>query len=183
MKSRRKTVNCSRCNKYKLHFGKGMCSACLRRTKRENNPKFYLGTCYSELSRRCKTYDPLRPNYYTLNKCSKEEFFSKFLNNKLFLKLYKNWQDSKFKRKMSPTIDRIDNTKGYTIDNIRFIDHFENTGKDSRKKCAILKNDKIIKTFKSQRDLADYLNITPATVCKNIKLNKKYKNMEFICID
>lgn len=46
----RKTITCSRCKKEKIHFGNGMCSACLRRTKRETKPRFYIGTCYSEMS-------------------------------------------------------------------------------------------------------------------------------------
>lgn len=168
-KKGRKSCICSRCNKEKLHFGKGMCSACLRRTKRETKPLFYLGTCYSEMSRRVKTYDPLRPNYFGKAICTKEEFIERFLKDNEFLKLYRKWQRNNFQRKFAPSIDRFDNSLGYEINNLRFITHAENTGKDFRNKISV-DNGTYFICFESQRATAKFLKMHTSTLC--IKLKK-----------
>jgi len=167
----RKTIQCIKCQKEKKHFGKGMCSACLRNTKRQTMPHFYLQTCYSELSRRVKTFDPLRPNYYGLNKCTKSEFLNKFLTDSEFLRLYKNWQISGYKRRHSPSIDRINNSLGYTLDNIRFILHTENSGKDDRLPIEFYNGLNWLK-FDSQKQLSNYLNLSASAVCKALKKGK-----------
>lgn len=133
MKSKgRKVCICKRCGKESLHFGLGMCSSCLRKTKRETKPSFYLGTCYSEIKRRCSHKDILRPNYFGKNFCTREEFFNKFLTDDNFLLLFDNWRNHNFKRGEAPSIDRIDNNGDYSIENSQFIKHSENTGKDSK---------------------------------------------------
>lgn len=171
---KRKNIICIRCNKDKLNFGKNMCSACLRRTKRETRPSFYLGTCYSEMSRRVKTYDPLRPNYYGKEICTKEQFFNRFLNDKSFLNLYKIWQESGFKRGDSPSIDRIDNKKDYTIDNMQFIKHTINTGKDFKKRVVLIRETAIIE-FEKSYEAADYLGVKRSTLTHAKKTKKSIK--------
>lgn len=60
--------------------------------------------------------------------CSKEEFFNWcYKNFETFNKLFKNWQLNNFERKLSPSIDRLENSKGYTLDNIRWITTYQNT--------------------------------------------------------
>lgn len=180
---RRKVCICQRCNKTKLHFGLHMCSACLRRTKRETKPSFYLGTCFSEMSRRVKTYDPLRPNYYGKEICTKEQFISRFINDNSFLKLYKNWQENDFKRKYAPSIDRIDNSKDYLIENLQFISHYENTTKDLKIKIKLVdKNDNEL-YFDSCSDAAIFLKIKRSTLTyyrKNDKDCRGYKIYEIL---
>lgn len=167
---------CIKCNKEKLHFGNKMCSACLRNTKRKTKPSFYLGTCYSEISRRCKTYDPLRPNYYGKTKCSREEFFNRFIEDKTFLKLFKGWQKSFFKRGFAPSIDRIDVNGNYTIDNLQFLRHDFHNKKDQGFHYKLYKNNKFIKDFESQADLADFLKLHKSILCNKLKITNNIKN-------
>lgn len=47
-----------------------------------------------------------------------------------FLKLHQIWVKNKYNRSYAPSIDRIDNSKGYTIDNIQVIALGRNTSKD-----------------------------------------------------
>jgi hypothetical protein len=58
---------------------------------------------------------------------SKQDFYDWSLNNKDFYRLYEDWCASGFDRKLSPSVDRIDTSKGYTIDNMRWITHSENS--------------------------------------------------------
>ena len=171
---KRKIVICQRCSKEKIHFGLGMCSACLRRTKRETRPSFYLGTCYSEMSRRTKFFDPKRPQYFGKAICTKEEFINRFINDKNFLLLYEGWQKSGFKRKNSTSIDRVNNNLDYTIDNLEFISHYENSTKDVKIKLK-LSNGKEEFMFNSQKEAAAFLNTHPSTItnCKQLKENYK----------
>jgi hypothetical protein len=43
--------------------------------------------------------------------------------------LHTAWVDSGFTPKLVPSIDRIDNNKGYTIDNIRWLSKSDNSKK------------------------------------------------------
>lgn len=147
-----------------------MCSACLRRTKRETKPSFYLGTCYSEMSRRVKTYDPLRPNYFGKGKCSKEEFINAFVNNEQFLNIYKEWQTNNFQRKYAPSIDRIDNSKGYTLDNLQFIPQRINSVKDVKIKVNV-DDGKTIIEFDSQQAAADHIGIWEKAISRGLSEN------------
>lgn len=44
-----------------------------------------------------------------------------------FDKLYDDWVSSGFDKKLSPSIDRVDTSKGYTLDNMRWLTHSENS--------------------------------------------------------
>jgi len=173
----RKTVECSRCKKTKLHFGLGMCSACLRRTKRETKPEFYLGTCYSEMTRRVTRFDPKRPRYFGKEICRKEEFINRFLHDEEFLRLFKGWQDSGFKRRFSPSIDRVDNDKDYTIDNMMFIIHHENSKKDNGKKIKLIKDNEVL-IFNTHTEGAKFLKVSPNDFSKYKRL-KQCKGWNF----
>lgn len=175
MKVGRKKIICNNCLKEKLHFGLGMCSACLRKFKRQTKPSFYLGTCYSEISRRCKTFDSKRPKYYGKIKCAKEEFINKFVDNKQFLNQYQKWQNSGFKRKFAPSVDRIDNNKDYTLDNIQFIQQNLNSKKDWQYKIELSNYNQTF-TLDSQKETAEFLGVSPALISK---LFKKFSIVEY----
>ncbi len=49
-----------------------------------------------------------------------------------FMDIYDAWVISIFERKLSPSIDRIDNSRGYTVDNLQWITQSENTKKFHR---------------------------------------------------
>jgi hypothetical protein len=170
----RRIVICVDCNKEKTHYGLNRCSACLRQMKRRTRPGFYLGTQYSEIKRRCTTKTKDRLVYFGKEFCTKYEFINRFINDINFLKQYKKWQRSGFKRKTSPSIDRINNKKGYTVDNLQTLSHAENSSKDKKKKIIITRDGKLIKRIESQIKTAKFFNLSPAQIC-NI-LNGKAKN-------
>ncbi len=174
----RKLVICSVCNKEKLNFGFNKCSACLRNWKRKNKPSFYLGTCYSEISRRTKTFLKTHPNYYGLEKCTREEFISKFKNDRNFLKQWNIWKENDFKRGFAPSIDRIDSNKGYTLDNLQFLSNIENARKEFGYPVKLKYNDTEV-IFDSYQLAANFLKITSGSFSYYAKKGE-YKNWKII---
>ncbi len=70
-----------------------------------------------------------REKYLGLYLCPKDLFIEWSLSNKTLLELHKNWILNDFDMKFSPSVDRIDSTKGYSIDNMQWLTHSENSGK------------------------------------------------------
>lgn len=53
-------------------------------------------------------------------------------NMKEFMRLYRIWKASDFDRKYCPSIDRINNNKGYTKDNMQWLSLVENCSKGTK---------------------------------------------------
>lgn len=65
--------------------------------------------------------------YEGLELMAKEDFYEWIDNNKDYKKLHKEWVDSGYDRRLSPSIDRINSDLGYIRGNIRVITHSENS--------------------------------------------------------
>ena len=59
----------------------------------------------------------------------KSEFIAWALNDPAFTSLFGQWHEASCIYKLAPSIDRIDNTGGYTRENIRFITQSENASR------------------------------------------------------
>ena len=70
--------------------------------------------------------------YKGLPLCQKEAFYNKFKNDPHYLNLFTTWKNSGFQLKLSPSIDRIINSKGYALDNIQILTQSENRKKEGR---------------------------------------------------
>lgn len=57
----------------------------------------------------------------------KEDFYSLAKLNPEFNRLFNEWELSNYNRKLTPSVDRINPKLGYTVENIRFITHSENS--------------------------------------------------------
>ena len=44
-----------------------------------------------------------------------------------FFNMFEEYEKSGYDRKLAPTVDRIDSSKGYTLDNMRWLTHSENS--------------------------------------------------------
>lgn len=57
----------------------------------------------------------------------KEDFYDWSLNNQDFHNLFDEWERQGYPTRLSPSIDRRDSSEGYTISNMRWITHSENS--------------------------------------------------------
>lgn len=172
----RKVIICEDCGQKKLNGGFNKCSACLRKMKRQTRPIYYLRTCWGEIKRRCTQLVPNRTySVYGKEYCTKEEFVDRFLNDESFLKQYQIWQESDYKRGLAPSIDRIDNTGDYRIENLQFLSNIENSLKDSCEKVEVLENNIPILCFYSQTSASKHFGISGLTFSGLINNQKIYK--------
>ncbi len=122
--------------------------------------KIYLRQVLSSKSRK----DPL-PIY------TKKEFTEWMTNNKLFDTIYNIWKESDYQKKLIPSVDRINDYKGYSFDNIQLMTWQENKNKYhndakngiNRKICKSINqyeySGKFIQTFYSAAEAKMILNI------------------------
>ena len=57
----------------------------------------------------------------------RETFYEWSKNHPDFLRLFKRWKMSSHDTKLTPSINRMDSDKGYTLDNIEWITHSQNS--------------------------------------------------------
>ena len=60
---------------------------------------------------------------------SREDFYAWAKHHQVFHVLFTKWEDSNYDRKLCPTVDRIDSSKGYAINNIEWVTHSENSSR------------------------------------------------------
>lgn len=83
---------------------------------------------FNNMNRRVHGY--VKPHLYKgLEICDRGAFYDWSLDSHSFESLYNDWVDSDFKRRLSPSIDRINTSKGYVLGNIQWITHSENSQK------------------------------------------------------
>lgn len=70
--------------------------------------------------------------YKDLALLDKQEFYSWSLNDAVFNALFDAWEELGYPRKYTPSIDRVDTTKGYELGNIQWITHSENSSKGAK---------------------------------------------------
>lgn len=59
--------------------------------------------------------------------CTREEFLRWSMQNPSFHRLFRQWLHNQNNPKLWPSIDRIKNTEGYIIGNMRWVTHSENS--------------------------------------------------------
>ena len=88
----------------------------------EKTKQGFLMRLYHNMQSRVKGIQKNHAKYYEgLPIIEKKTFYFWAMKSIKFHKLFYEWQQSGYDRKLVPSIDRKDNTKGYTIENIQFL--------------------------------------------------------------
>jgi hypothetical protein len=105
------------CNRQRAKH-RTVCNTCLVRSRRKKHPIHYRFECIKISARKRNI-----PVEFTLDEF--RQFIKQHPKGKLYLKKKGSFKDSL-------TIDRIDSSKGYRIDNIQILTHSENSKKGAK---------------------------------------------------
>lgn len=107
------------------------------------------------------------------------------LSQRKFLRIMESWKASGFDRTMAPSVDRLDDYKGYTLDNIQLMTWGENKAKghtdcfmgvNNKRSSAVLmcgEGNTIINSFKSIQAAARATGLQATKICACCKGRKK----------
>lgn len=174
MSKKNKIGNCVTCNRDMPIEAKGQCKNCSYKYRRKYDSTFYLRKCYAGIKQRCT--NPKNHNskyYYGKEICPLGTFLNRFSNDNVFLEMFKKWQESGFEYRIKPTIDRLDNNKGYTVDNMQILTHIENAKKDCEIPIIGIYRNFFSEWFPSQTYAAKELNLQRSNLWKVINGERK----------
>ena len=96
--------------------------------KYEKTKKGYLVRTYRNMLSRVTGVLKKKAHLYKgLEILDKEVFYEWSLEDPAFNRIFDEYTDSSYNRKLSPSIDRIDSGLGYTMGNIRWLTHSQNS--------------------------------------------------------
>lgn len=103
-----------------------------RSSKRyEKTPKGYLMRSYRNMQSRVEGIQK-KGSWFGKELLPREDFYEWALNDPTFKLLFSLYEQSGYDRKLAPSPDRIDSSKGYTLDNMRWVTHSVNSAMTSR---------------------------------------------------
>jgi len=148
---------CKKCNLEKgdKMFYNGINGVCIECHKKRCNinrrtKEGVVSKIYSHQREHSVTRGHMQPSY------SKGELREWLYSQRLFHELYDEWKRSGYKKDLKPSCDRIDNTKSYTLSNLRIVTWDENQiagVKDRECKVAQLTMDGVfMRGFNSIKD-------------------------------
>lgn len=100
--------------------------------KYEKTPKGFLMRLYRNMKSRIEGIQWMKAHLYQGKELlSKEEFYTWAESRPEFYTLFKEYQGSQYDRKLCPSVDRVDSSKGYTPANMEWVTHSENSRRGS----------------------------------------------------
>ncbi len=127
-------------------------------------PKGVLSSIYHVQRRSSLVRHHPAPSY------SLSDLYNRFADDEAYLLLHRQWVNSGFDHYMKPSLDRIDASKPYTLDNIQVVTWRENLVKarleSSRTEVIMLgENGEEVETFASIRAAARSTGISAGNIC------------------
>ena len=123
-------------------------NVCTKRYEKTING-FLMRTYRNMKSRVCGIQWRKRHLYQGKELLPKEVFYTWSKMNKDFLELYKHWKLKNYKRRICPSIDRVDSSKGYVLKNMRWITFSENCRQGALSKYSKIANLKLVQIPRS----------------------------------
>jgi len=148
------------------------CKSCY--IKKYRTRRGYIKNSYNNLIGRIKY-----SKFYNGIKCDfTEREFIDFMNrSKSFDHIWKRWVATGYNNKYAPTIDRVDNKKGYSLGNIQIITKCENSKKvfkdNPAQNCKPVVCIDLKTTFSSAREASRILGVNYR--CVSLACNQKIK--------
>lgn len=143
---------CTKCGEFKQwsHFNKGSaynnktsrCNMCRAVKRKETPPEKlreycnryektvygFLMRAYRNMKSRVEGVQKQKDHLYKGKEIlNKEDFYRFSMFDKSFIDLFSNYVLSGYERKLCPSPDRVDSSKGYTIENIEWVTLSENS--------------------------------------------------------
>ena len=107
-----------------------------RHTKKyEKTMSGYLMRMYRNMKSRIEGVQSLKAHLYRGKELMDKDSFYEFAKcSPMFLVLFHQYEKEGYPRKLAPTADRIDSSKGYSINNIQWVTHSVNSSLGARSK-------------------------------------------------
>jgi hypothetical protein len=102
--------------------------------------KGFLVRLYDNMMQRIKGNQAKSYLYSGKNILSKDVFYKWAEESQDFHKLFSEWESSNYDMKFTPSVDRINSDRGYTIDNMEWVTHSENSRRSSNYRRNLLLN-------------------------------------------
>lgn len=122
---------------------------------------------------------------HQLPKYTKKELRDWVLSQENFIDLWNCWVKSNYDRWKKPSVDRINDSLSYSLENIRLVTWKENSMKESRKRSLPIiqiKNNKIIRKFKSAVEAEKITNINRSSInacCRGVRKSAGGYNWDY----
>jgi hypothetical protein len=103
--------------------------------KYEKTVNGFLMRLYRNMKSRIQGVQKQKAHLYANKELlDKESFYSWAKSSKEFASLWYLWVASGYTRKLTPSVDRVDSSKGYTPDNMEWVTHSVNSSRGSLSK-------------------------------------------------
>lgn len=100
----------------------------LHTKKYEKTPNGFLMRLYRNMKSRVEGIQWKKKHLYEGKELiPKEEFYDWALSHPKFWELFREYEQSQYDRKLAPSPDRVDSTKGYLPDNMEWVTMVENS--------------------------------------------------------
>ena len=110
--------------------------------KYEKTKKGFLMRCYRNMQSRITGVQKAKFHLYKDKELlDRNLFYNWSFDNDSFHSLFLEWENNEYDRKLTPSVDRINSSKGYYLDNMEWVTHSENSrrgniSRNNQKKLA-----------------------------------------------
>lgn len=100
--------------------------------KYEKTKKGFLMRLYRNMESRINGVQKMKFHLYKgKGLLSREDFYQWALLNESFLSLFDTYEKENYNRKLAPSVDRINSDLGYSLENMEWVTHSENSRRGS----------------------------------------------------